>query len=422
MSSILIKNVTIVNPGTDLNGLKKDIFILKGVIKEIGDNINLDADQVISEESLHVSIGLFDLRTHIGDPGIETKEDIISGTNAAAKGGFTGIAVMPNTSPAIDNRSTIEYIINKSKDLLIDVYPMGSISKNLEGKELAELYDMKNAGAVAFFDDKQAIQNPSLLSKALLYTKGFNGLILSYANDTNINENGQINEGITSTMLGLKSIPHLAEEIQVSRDIFLSEYNNTSLHFASISSAKSVQLIKSAQQNNKITADIAAHQLFFTDQSLKDFESNFKVLPPFRLQKDIDALIEGLKDNTISIICSDHTPVEIEDKNREFNLAKFGIINLQTAFPSLLTKLVPLTNLELVIDKMAIQPRKLLNLTIPKIEENEQANLTLFIPNKKWKFTKEMIVSKSKNSPFIDIEFTGKVIGVINNNQLKLNN
>lgn len=421
--TILIKKAKIIDPNSPFNQKIKDLFIEDGVIKEIGDSLTNKSDAVISEEDLHISPGLFDFRANFGEPGQETKEDILSGTKAAERGGFTGVAIMPSTSPTISNRNTVEYIINKSKDLLVDVHPIGSISQNIEGKELAEMYDMKMAGAVAFSDNKKAIQNSNLLSRALLYIKSFNGLIFSFANDQQMNPKGQMNEGIVSTTLGLEGIPHLAEEIQVSRDLFLADYNETPIHFTSLSSNKSVELISEAKQNKiKVTSDIAAHQILFTDEVMTEFDSNYKVMPPFRLQKDIDGLIEGLKSGTINVICSDHTPREIEDKEIEFDLAKFGIINLQTAFPSMLTKLAPLTSLELIINKMAIEPRRILNLAIPSINKNENCNLVIYSPTKKWTLEKKDILSKSKNTPFIGTEFTGKVIGVINNNKVQINN
>ena len=420
--SVLIKNATIIDPNSTYNRQKKDIYIENGYIKTIGDALSNKADTIISENDLHISPGLFDFRANFGEPGLETKEDISSGTDAASKGGFTGVAVMPNTIPTISNANTVAYLINKAKGNIVDVHPVGSLSQNIEGKELAEMYDMKLAGAVAFSDNKKAIQNPNLLSRALLYSKSFSGLIISFANDKQMNPNGQMNEGITSTSLGLEGAPHLAEEIQISRDIYLAAYNETALHFASISSAKSVELIAEASVTNKgLTADVAAHQLVFTDEVMAEFDSNYKVMPPFRLQKDIDGLIEGLKTGVIQVICSDHTPREIEDKEKEFDLAKFGIINLQTAFPSMLTYLVPKTSLELVIEKMAIAPRKILNLPVPVVTENEFGNLVLYVPSKKWTLTKKELVSKSRNSPFFGTEFTGKVIGVLNNNQLKMN-
>lgn len=421
--SVLIKNATIIDSNSNFNHQKKDIYIENGKIIAIEDSISKEADAIISENDLHVSPGLFDFRANFGEPGLETKEDITSGTNAAAKGGFTGVAVMPNTVPTISNRNTVEYIINRAKGNLVDVHPIGSVSQNIEGKELAEMYDMKLAGAVAFSDNKKAIQNPNLLSRALLYNKSFNGLIISFANDEQMNHKGQMNEGIISTTLGLEGAPHLAEEIRISRDLYLAEYNETPIHFSSISSAKSVQLItKGKESNQSISCDIAAHQIVFTDEIMAGFDSNYKVFPPFRLQKDIDELIEGLKSGSINVICSDHTPREIEDKELEFDLAKFGIINLQTAFPSMLTNLAPKTSLDLVIDKMAIEPRRILDLPIPSLNKDEVCNLVLYSPSKKWTLDKKELVSKSKNSPFIGTEFTGKVIAVINNNQIKLNN
>lgn len=419
---VLIKNVTIIDPNSSFHNQTKDISIVNGIIDKIGENLTVDYTKIIEAKNLHISPGLFDFRATFGEPGLETKEDLTSGSKSAELGGFTGVSITANTLPTISNRSTVEYIINKTRDFLVDVHPTGSISDKIEGKELAELYDMKQAGAVAFSDGKKAIQNPSLLSRALLYSKPFGGIIVSFANDKNMNHNGQINEGIVSTNLGLESIPHLAEEIQISRDLFLADYNSSPIHFATISSAKSVELIKKAKENNiKVTSDIAAHQLLFTDESTSDFDSNFKVLPPFRLKKDIEGLIKGLTENTISVICSDHTPVEIEDKEKEFDLAKFGIINLQTAFPSMLTKLAPELGLDLIIDKMAIEPRKILNLPVPTIQENEKANFVLYNPSQKWVFNKKDVVSKSKNSPYFGFEFTGKVFGVFNNSKLNIN-
>ncbi len=419
---VLIKNVTIIDPNSSFHNQTKDISIVNGIIDKIGENLTVDYTKIIEAKNLHISPGLFDFRATFGEPGLETKEDLTSGSKSAELGGFTGVSITANTLPTISNRSTVEYIINKTRDFLVDVHPTGSISDKIEGKELAELYDMKQAGAVAFSDGKKAIQNPSLLSRALLYSKPFGGVIVSFANDKNMNHNGQINEGIVSTNLGLESIPHLAEEIQISRDLFLADYNSSPIHFATISSAKSVELIKKAKENNiKVTSDIAAHQLLFTDESTSDFDSNFKVLPPFRLKKDIEGLIKGLTENTISVICSDHTPVEIEDKEKEFDLAKFGIINLQTAFPSMLTKLAPELGLDLIIDKMAIEPRKILNLPVPTIQENEKANFVLYNPSQKWVFNKKDVVSKSKNSPYFGFEFTGKVFGVFNNSKLNIN-
>lgn len=416
--SVIIKNALIIDPNSHHNNKRRDIYIENGEIIKIKENININAKNIINETDICVSPGLFDIRADFGEPGFENKETINTGLNAAAKGGFTGVAITPNTNPPISNSNVVDYIKNKALNNLVNIYPIGSVSKSLKGKEMSEMYDMKQAGAIAFSDNKNSIENTKLLSMALLYTKSFDGLIISFANDKSISRNGQINEGVVSTNLGLEGIPHLAEELQISRDLYLAEYNNSPIHFASISSKKTIELINQAKQKNiKVTSDVAAHQLIFTDSSAKDFDSNFKVIPPFRLQEDIEAIIEGLKDGNINAICSDHTPLEIEDKEKEFDLAKFGIINIETAFPSMLTYLAPKTGLELIINKMAIEPRNILKLPIPTIKENNKCNIVVYSPTKKWTYNKKDIVSKSKNSPYINTEFTGKVIAVLNNNK-----
>ena len=415
---ILIRKAKIVYPNSTLNGTVIDILVEQGVIAKIQDEINPESevDFVIEEEDLHVSIGLCDIGATFGEPGLETKEDINSGVNAAIKGGYSCVAITPNTNPTISNRSYVEYVLNKAKDKAVKVYPLGSVSQDTKGEELAEMYDMKQAGAVAFTDGKKAIQNAHLLSRALLYTKSFEGVVMTFANDKQINHKGVVNEGEMSTHLGLEGIPHLAEELQVARDIYLAEYNNSPIHIRTLSSKKSVDLIREAQKKGiRVTADVAAHQLVFTDESLSDFDSLYKVLPPYRTLQDIEALKQGIKEGVISSIVSDHTPVEVEDKEKEFDLASFGIINLQTAFPLMLTHLSSEFSLEELIDKMAIQPRKILKIAVPEIKEGVEADLLLFSPTKKWRFKEKDIVSKSKNTPFVNTEFVGGVYGVLSN-------
>ncbi len=415
---ILIRKAKIIYPNSVLNGSIKDILVEEGIITQIRDDISAagEVDEIVEENNLCVSIGLCDLGATFGEPGLETKEDIDSGVNAAVRGGYSCVAITPNTQPTVSNRSYVEYILNKSKGKAVKVHPLGSVSKDTKGEELAEMYDMKQAGAVGFTDGKKSIQNAHLLSRALLYTKSFEGLIMTFANDVQMNHKGVINEGEVSTHLGLEGIPHLAEELQVVRNIYLAEYHDSPIHIRSISSKKSVDLIREAQKRGvRVTADVAAHQLVFTDESLYDFDTSFKVLPPYRTSEDIEALKQGVKQGIISSIVSDHTPVEIEDKEKEFDLADFGIVNLQTAFPLMLTHLSSEFSLEEIIDKMAVQPRKILNLAVPEIKEGVEADLLLFSPTKKWMFTENDIVSKSKNTPFINTEFTGKVYGVVSN-------
>ncbi len=418
---IRIQSAKIVDPNSPFNGQIKSILIENGIITSIENQLNEDVDQVIECENLHLSPGLFDLRTHLCEPGFEQHEDIETGSNAAAKGGFTGIGVMPNTYPSISSRTQVEYIINKGNRNVVDLKPIGSITTNLEGKELSELFDMHQSGAIAFSDDKHSFSNAGMLSRALLYAKNFNGLVMSFPYDKTIAHNGQINEGIVSTNLGLEGIPALSEELHVARDLYLAQYNNTRIHIGPLSSTRSVDLIKSARKMGiEVSCDIAAHQLVFTDEVCSDFDTNFKVLPPFRTEVHLTSLIEGLKDNTIDIISSDHTPYDVEEKLKEFDLANFGIINLQTAFPIAITYLEKHIGLDGIITKMSINPRKVLGLEIPSITIGSKATLTLFNPKEKWIFTKSDIVSKSYNTPFIGTTFTGKVKGIINNNQLVL--
>lgn len=416
----LIKSAKIIDKNSTFNGETVDILIENGIITKIGSSIKNDNNyKEISFEGLYASPGWFDMRVNFCDPGHEYKEDLTSGLNAAAKGGFTSVLVMPDTEPSNSTKSGIEYIINKAKGNIVDTIPAGSLSYHCEGKEIAEMYDMYSAGAVAFTDNKKSIKSASLLNRALLYSQSFNGLIIDFPNDTELSKGGKINEGVVSTELGLKGIPSLAEELMVTRDIYLAEYCNSKIHLANISTKKSVDLIRTAKKNGlNITADVNSYHLHLDETALLHFDSNYKVTPPLRTSEDRKALIAGLKDGTIDVICSDHTPEDIENKQCEFDNAAFGIINLQTSY-ALANSNANLSSNE-IINAITIRPREILDLKKVVIKEGEEANITLFNPDKKWSLNKEDIVSKSKNTPFIGKELTGKVYGVINNNQLDL--
>jgi dihydroorotase len=420
--NILIKSATVVNANSPLNGKKIDILIEKGVIQKIASSIkNANNYKEISHKDLHVSAGWIDMRANFCDPGYEYKEDLISGLNAAAKGGFTEVITMPDTLPVVDSKSGIEYIINKTKDNIVTVYPTGALSHNCEGKEIAEMYDMHLAGAIAFTDNKHAISNPSLLNRALLYSQSFGGLIMDFPNDKNLFNNGQINEGVISTKIGLKGAPALAEELTVTRSLYLAEYCNAPIHLTNITTKKSVQLIKEAKAKGlKVTADVNSYHLLLNETELETFDSNLKVKPPLRTKDDNKALIKGLKEGTIDAVCSDHTPEDIENKQCEFDNTAFGMINLQTSFAVMNTALTDKVDLTEIIESITSKPRAILKLSQPQLKEGEIANLTLFSPSTEFVLEKNQIVSKSKNSPFIGRTLKGTVIGIVNKNKVKM--
>ncbi|HLS38129.1 MAG TPA: dihydroorotase [Sphingobacterium bovisgrunnientis] len=421
MSTFLITSANLISPGHTLDGQKVDILIKDGVIADIASKITAEKNvQTIDVDGSTVSAGFFDLNVNIGEPGYETKEDVATGTAAAAAGGFTGIAVHPNTNPSIQSRAEVSLLVNAAKGNLVDVHPIGAISKKREGNELAELYDMKINGALAFCDGNRSVQQAGLMGRALLYSKGFEGLIISFAQDESIAGGNQMNEGIMSTYLGMKGIPNLAESLMVSRDLYLAEYNEAPIHFTTISTAESVELIKKAKAKGlKVTCDVAAHNLIFTDDYVEGFDSNYKVSPPLRTKKDVKALLKGLKEGVIDAVVSQHTPQEIEFKDVEFQIAKNGISGLQTVLPLLIK--AGLSD-EQIVDKLVIGSRKVVSLDIPILERGTKANLVVFNRNEKWTFDEKSNKSKGKNNPLFGSELVGKVKLVVNNNQLIINN
>lgn len=416
----LIKSAKVIDSNSEFNGQTVDILIEKGIISKVGATLkNINNIKEISFDDLHISAGWFDMRANFCDPGHEYKEDLNSGLKAAAKGGFTGVMVMPDTEPSNSSKSGIEYIINKTKGNIVDAFPAGNLSHNCEGKEIAEMYDMHSAGAIAFTDNKKSVKSSSLLNRALLYSQSFNGLIIDFPNDKELSTGGKINEGVVSTEIGLKGIPSLAEELMVNRDIYLAEYCNARIHLSNISTKKSVALIRAAKKKGlRITADVNSYHLLLDETALLSFDSMFKVTPPLRTKEDIKALIKGINDGTIDAICSDHTPEDIETKQCEFDHAAFGMINLQTSY-AVANSTGKITTEDLV-SKMTSSPRAILGLENPTIKAGEKANLTLFSPNEKITLNKDDILSKAKNSPFIGRELTGKVYGVVNNNKIEL--
>ena len=292
--NLLIKSALIVDPNSSFNQKTADILIENGVITQIATGITADGVEVFEAAGKYVSPGVFDLNCNIGEVGLETKEDLQTGTLAAAAGGFTGLALMPNANP-VHTKTEVEYLVNKAKNNLVNVYPLGTISQKREGKDLAEMYDMHLSGAKAFTDGNRPVQDAGLMERALLYAQGFEGLVFSYPEDTAIAGKAKVHEGEVSTMLGMKGIPSFAEELMIARDLYLAEYTGTAIHFSPISTKGSVELIREAKKKGlKVTCDVAAHHLILTDEVLMGFDSQYKVKPPLRTQSAVDALIAGL--------------------------------------------------------------------------------------------------------------------------------
>ena len=412
---LLIKQAKIIDSKSEFNGQVMDVLISDGKIARIAPDIKSADVEIIESDSLHVSSGWLDFRANFCDPGFEQQETLESGLQTAAAGGFTAVMVTATTNPVVDSKSQVEYLLNKAKDNVVTIYPTGSLSENADGKNVSEMFDMYNSGAVAFSDNKQSIQNGDLLKKALLYTKPFGGLVMNYPNDKGFSKNGQMHEGVTSTTLGMKGIPAIAESLIISRDISIAEYTECPLHISGISAKESVDLVRSAKKRGlPITCDVAVHQLVLTDENLEEFDSNYKVLPPLRKEEDRLALIEGVLDGTIDVICSDHTPIAIENKKVEFEHADFGIIGLQTLFPLLNTNIAAKIDLASLITTLTENPRQILKLEPVSLEVGKAANITLFDPTLSWRYTFENNKSLSQNSPFLNSEFKGKVVGIYN--------
>jgi dihydroorotase len=419
MNNILIKQAEIIHPHSEWNGKRVNLLIQDGIIQKIGDK-NFEASQVIEGKDLKVSMGWCDLRSFSGDPGFESKENMTSFAAAAAMGGYTAVACMPNTHPSLDNKESIMYVLGTARHFLTKILPVGSLTAKNKGEELTEILDMHHAGAVAFSDGNMPVWHSDVLLRGLLYLKPFNGLLMVHAEDKYLTVQGQMNESKTSTTLGLKGIPKLAEEVMVQRDISILEYTGGKIHFSHVSSPKSLDMIKDAKKKGlSVTCDIAAYQLILDESYLTAFDTFYKVNPPLRSKKDIDSFWKYLGDGTIDAIVSDHQPQDTECKNLEFDLADFGISNIETAFSSVYTANQKMSLAEL-IDKVTVQPRKVLNLSIPEIKVGASAELTVFDAAETWTPVAKELKSKSKNNPFIGKPLKGKVKAVFNASQHQL--
>ncbi len=414
----LLKNAIIIDAESQFHEQKMDVLISDGKFEKIANSIKSSPEiNTIELENLHISCGWFDTSVCFGEPGFEERENIKNGLQVAAKSGFTAVAVNPNTNPVIDSKSDVEFLINKASKFATKLYPIGALTKNCEGKDLAEMFDMQQSGAIAFGDYNKPISNDNLMKIALLYAKNFDGLVLSFPKNNSIAAEGIANEGINSTQLGMKGIPALAEHIQIARDLFLLEYTGGKLHIPTISTSKSVELIQEAKKKGlKVTCSVTVHHLVLTDDELHGFDSNFKTTPPLRTKDDVKALQKAVKSGIIDIITSDHNPIDIEHKKVEFSEAKNGVIGLESAFCALNSVL----NFNDFIPLLTNKARTIFGLKKTNIQVGSNADITLFNPTGKFVFSEKEILSTSKNSPFIGKNLQGKVYGVFGNNQLIL--
>jgi dihydroorotase len=413
---LLIKNATIVDLNAPLNGQVKNILVENGKISFVGSSVS--ADKIIEGKKLCVSVGWFDMRVTMGEPGMEHKEDIESVCIAAAAGGFTGIASMPNTKPPVQTKDAVSYIRTRTANSLVTIYPIASVTLGNKGEELTEMIDLHTAGAVAFTDGDKPIWHTDVLLKALQYTQTFEGLVINHAEDKLLTHGAQMNESLVSTRLGLRGFPKLAEELMVSRDLQILEYTGGRLHFAHVSSPASLDLIRVAKKKGlNVTCDIAVYQLILDEELLTGFDTNYKLNPPLRSKQDIEMYWKAIADGTIDVIVSDHIPQDIECKNLEFDLADFGIIGLETMFAVLNTNNKNIA-MDKLISKFTQVPRNILKIKLPKLQEGAVAELTVFDAEEAWVYEEKNIKSKSKNSPFIGQTLKGRVKAVVKGDEV----
>jgi len=413
--SIILKSAKVINAESKYNGTQQDILISEGKIVKIAKSISDKNARIIDIKDLHVSNGWFDSSVSFGEPGFEERETIENGGIVASKSGYTDVVLNSNTNPVIDSQAGISFV--KSKNSSCNIHPLGALTISSESKEMAELFDMKNAGAVGFYDYKKPIINSNLLKISLQYSQAFNSLIMSFPLDKSIAKNGIINEGEISVNYGIKGIPNFSEEIQINRDLHILEYTGGNLHIPTISTKKSLDLIKKAKEKGlNVTCSVAIHNLTFNEAKLKDFDTRFKVLPPLRTEKDRLALVKGVKDGVIDLVTSDHCPIDVENKKTDIDNAEYGTIGLESFFGSLLN----LFTLEETI-KILTRGRKLFNIENFDFKEGSEARLSLFKISKEFEFSKSHIKSKSKNSAFLGTKMKGYPLGIVNSNNIIIN-
>ncbi len=419
---VILKNIDLLHPGQKLNKKNVDVFIINGIIEKIGNFSEKDfTDAEVYDFSGKVAVpGFFDMHVHLREPGREDEETVVTGCNAAANGGFTGVACMPNTEPTIDSAEVVEYILKQSKNHLVDVKVIGAATLGRKGEIISPMAELSEAGVVGFSDDGTAIKTAGILKHALEYSQMYNLPIIEHCEDESL-AGGSMNEGLNSTMLGLPPVPSVAEDLIVIRDIILSEYTGGRVHISHTSTKRSVEMVREAKRKGlKVTAEVTPHHFTLTDDAVQTYDTNTKMNPPLRTKEDVKEILKGLKDGTIDCIASDHAPHSPEEKETEYEKAPNGIVGLETEVGLTLGELFHknILTLEEIVEKLSINPRKILNLPLPLFEEGQEANITILDLNEIWTMDLSESKSKSKNSPFGNRLFTGKAVAVLNNKKM----
>jgi len=419
---LLIKQACITDPLSPDNGKIQDILIEQGIIRDISAGIQTEADQVVdAQDGMQVSPGWVEIFSNFADPGFEFKETLETGSAAAAAGGFTDVFLIPDTQPVTDNKSQVEFIRQRSSGLPVNLWPIGAVTRAMDGVHLAEMYDMQNSGAVAFSDGLKPIQSSGVLLKALQYVKAFRGVVVQIPDDSSISPNGLIHEGIVSTRLGLPGRPLMAEELIIARDIKLARYTGSRIHFTGVTSPKSIEYIRRAKDSGlDVSCSVTPYHLFFSDTSLQQYDTNLKVYPPLRPENVVLELRKAVLDGTIDCISVHHLPHEYDSKILEFENARYGMTGLETAY-AVVQSVFPSLPPARIVELFSGNARKIFNMAMPRVARGEKASLTLFNPRMRWVFNLSDSRSKSKNSPFDNTEFAGRVIGTVSNGKLNLN-
>ncbi|MBT1071577.1 dihydroorotase [Pelotalea chapellei] len=422
--NLIIKNGRVIDPSQGIDDTL-DVVVENGLIKDIGRDLQTPAGvEVIDGGGKFVVPGLIDMHVHLRDPGLEYKEDIISGTRAAVSGGFTSVCCMPNTKPAIDNKAIVSYIINKARtEGFCNVFPIGAITYGLQGDRMSEMGELKESGCVAVSDDGHPVANSELMRRALEYARGMGILVITHAEDLTLVGEGVMNEGFTSTEIGLKGIPRVAEDIATARDVMLAEYTKSPIHIAHVSTEGSVQVIREAKARGvQVTCETAPHYFTLTDDAVRGYNTNAKMNPPLREKHDVAAVKAGLKDGTIDAIATDHAPHHLDDKDVEFNAAMNGIVGLETSLPlSLALVNEGVLTLSQLVEKMSFNPSKILNLQRGTLKVGSIADLTVIDPAVEWTVAADALASKSKNSPWLGQQMKGAAAATIVSGKLVFN-